>query len=156
MICRLIKFSGLILVFCWVLFTEIFVYAEGAQKWYKHCSVRICTISQIVSSADGVTVLDVKIGRLPGLYLLATFPLGIWLREGWSWHVDGNPPKQETIDVCVPEGCLIGIRLTPEHIRQFEQGRWLHVNFRDSKLQPVEVKLSLIGFTAAYASLAAE
>lgn len=94
--------------------------------------------------------------REPAPIALFTFPLGTWLREGWSWHVDGNPPKRETIDVCVPEGCLIGIRLTPEHIRQFEQGRWLHVNFRDSKLQPVEVKVSLIGFTAAYASLAAE
>lgn len=128
-----------------------------AREWQRHCVADRCAISVRFPAGDEADrLLRIQVFADPSPIALFTFPLGTWLREGWSWHVDGNPPKRETIDVCVPEGCLIGIRLTPEHIRQFEQGRWLHVNFRDSKLQPVEVKVSLIGFTAAYASLAAE
>lgn len=139
---------------------------EHGQKfkdWTARCetppgsTVERCYIFQnIVLKDSKQRVLHMAVGFLaandkPAAVL--TMPLGISLPPGVSISIDDAPPKPVVVERCDPSGCIGAFALDDSSIAALRAGRQAHVHFYDGTRRKISVPVSLLGFTAGFASL---
>ena len=89
-----------------------------------------------------------------GTYASITLPLGIYLPPGIALKVDQGLGRELPVTVCLPGGCKILLTLDDELLQAMKRGQRLRLRFYQASDDPVEVALSLRGFTAGHAALA--
>lgn len=124
--------------------------AQGAQGGKSTCSMAIAGATK---ATDGRTV-GIRLSQLPvtnrsdALFAIET-PLDLLLSKGIEMRVDGGPLMRLAFRSCHTDGCLAPFSLNSKVERQFRNGQALSIRVFDLNGKPVEVRLSLLGFTAA-------
>lgn len=145
-------------------------YAQSAtdtafQDWMLKCdgqgeAVQKCYVFQTLHLRQtGQRVLTVVVGNLgPNSARIVHFtaPLGIHLPAGVALKIDDGEPFAATVETCAADGCKFTIPLDDPILRSLQQGRVMRVGFLDSVTRrQITVAISLLGFSDAFAALAA-
>lgn len=119
-----------------------------------------CEMQQVALDASGNPVVLVRVIKLPeaeeaeALAIVNT-PLGTLLPSGLGFQIDGGEASALPFEWCVQEGCIVRLGLREPDVTALKRGS--AVRLRVASIadpdQPVELNLSLSGFTAAYDSL---
>ncbi|MBO9454119.1 invasion associated locus B family protein [Paracoccus sp. R12_1] len=121
-----------------------------------------CELYQLMQDADGNSVAELTLIPLTngdvaaGATLVA--PLETDLIQGLGFAVDNGKPRGYPFSFCAPVGCVSRIGLSAEELGQMKRGSAATVTlmpFGGDPKQPVELGLSLAGFTAAFDELSA-
>ncbi len=140
-------------------------HADDTQRIFGSWTLRCASDTQsgcmmfqnLVLKTGGQPVLQFGIGIAPddGVpTVLVSLPLGIALPPGIAIRIDQGTPATFPVERCEPDGCRAGMKLRDSTIKQLSQGQQLHVTFHDGARKPINVLLSLDGFSAAYQALA--
>ena len=126
----------------------------AAGDWDRLCDAEGCRIAQSLVAAEGTApLMTVRIWRTPEPTMLISVPLGIFLKPGLSLRVDSGRAEVHAFEVCDENGCHAGLRLDDALLTALRRGRVAVVGFEDSLRRPVQLPVSLTGFTAAFAAL---
>ena len=116
-----------------------------------------CYIFQnLVLREGGQRVLHVAIGYVKGQdypIALFTLPLGISIPSGTTVVVDDGERARIPIERCEPKGCRGGVKLGPKLYKAFQEGTEAVVTFHDAEREPVNVSVSLEGFSPGLQAL---
>lgn len=113
-------------------------------------------LQSVVNSETKQPVMQIRIGLLKEDHqpvAVITVPLGIRLPPGVTLQIDEQQPTRIAIERCMPEGCVVQFRLSPELVATFKGGVGGKVIFQDPTGRAVPVPFSLKGFTAGLGSL---
>jgi len=140
--------------------TETQTSVEPFEDWQVICDQLLdnkATCSMAISGAarapNGRTV-GIRLSQLPvktksnAVFAVET-PLDLLLSKGIEMRVDGGPLMRLAFRSCHNDGCLAPFSMNSEMARRFRKGQALDVRLFDLNAKPVEVRLSLQGFTAA-------
>lgn len=120
-----------------------------------------CQIYQLLHDANGSNVADISMVALPdggkasaGATIMT--PLETLLTANLQLKVDNGEPKVYPYTFCAPPGCFARIGLIPDELAQFKRGNKVTMTIVPLATpgQPVNVEISLKGFTAAYDAVA--
>ena len=138
-------------------------HGQAFKDWTARCEtppgsqLERCYIFQnIVLKESQQRVLHMAVGYLaangqPAVVL--TLPLGISLPPGVTISVDDGAAHPVVVERCDPSGCIGAFALDPAMIAALEKGRQARVDFYDGTRRKISVPVSLLGFTAGFATL---
>jgi invasion protein IalB len=89
----------------------------------------------------------------PNPVAVLTLPLGISLPPGITLRIDGGEPHRFAIERCVANGCKVGFILTRALLARFKAGLKAEILVHDASRSPINLPVSLRGFTAALAAI---
>lgn len=119
-----------------------------------------CELQQVAVDQTDNPVVLVRIVRLPSdadAEALAVFntPLGTLLPPGLSFQIDAAQTASLPFEWCVQEGCVVRLGLREPDIAAMKRGNQVNLTVTSiaDPATPVQLTLSLSGFTAGYDSL---
>ena len=138
---------------------------ETTQDWTTRCiktdqAKDPCELYQLMKDADGnsvaeMTLIPLKNGDVAaGATLVA--PLETDLIEGLGFAIDGGKANGYPFSFCAPVGCVSRMGFTAAELSGLKRGSKVTVSLRpfgSSSEQPIQLSLSLKGFTAAFDAL---
>jgi len=143
--------------------------SEGEQSDLSPQSLRDaksgapCVMAQIGSDKNGTPMLEMVLRKLPepqtvqGVAVIAVTdiitPLGVVLTSGVSMKIDSGKEQRAPYQICTEQGCLVREPLTEDAVARFKRGANTLLTIVAAQQGPIEVNLSLAGFTKAYAAL---
>jgi len=131
--------------------------------WEVRCvSETECVMTQLhrrsEQSADAVFTV-VKSGGLTGTdgqtfesFAEIVVPLGVYLPGGLGLKVDNQPAKAAPFERCIDEGCVVRAPISSTMLANLKAGGTVNIVIFGAPEQPVQIPMSLSGFTAAYDS----
>jgi invasion protein IalB len=135
---------------------------ETFQDWEVRCAPDgdDCFVYQLALDQDDNPVAEFSLVRLPaGSEAVAgatvVTPLGTLLPAGLVMQVNDGEARQYPFTFCSQVGCFAQLALTQESVSALQRGRVARLTLASvaAPSEPVELELSLMGFTAAYNSL---
>jgi len=136
-------------------------------NWEMRCVVDAqgkdpCQLYQLMKNSDGNPVAEISLFELPpdqpavAGATIAT-PLETLLTQQLTVSVDGRNGKRYPFSYCSLNGCYARIGLTSDDIADFKRGVNATVSIVPvtAPQQPVQLTLSLTGFTSGYAAVIA-
>ncbi len=119
-----------------------------------------CIIQQIVQNEQSARVAIIDIFKVDDDAVFEAgaaivVPLGVSLAEGVSLKVDSSLERRYQYTICINDGCVARIGLTPEDVQRMKNGREMEMSVYVGITadRRVELQISLIGFTKAYDAL---
>ena len=133
-----------------------------ANAWATSCgsaaraAPATCQLSQRAISSQNrrllaAVTLRFPAGGDPGLVITA--PVGVSLRAGVTFDVDGGAKQTLPYEVCDRDGCYASVPLSAELLNALQAGQKLNIAVENPQKQVATIPLSLAGFTAAYNSV---
>lgn len=133
--------------------------------WELRCitdrnQVEVCQLYQLLLDDKGNSVAEFNIFPLPegqqaaaGANIIT--PLGTLLTANLRLAVDGGQGKRYPYSFCNAAGCFARIGFTNDELAQFRRGANAQVTIASARApnQPVNLTLSLSGFTAGFNAL---
>ncbi|MDX5360756.1 MAG: invasion associated locus B family protein [Alphaproteobacteria bacterium] len=111
-------------------------------------------LQSVVVSETKRRILQAEVGdSQDGRILALTVPLGIYLPAGIEISIDGGEKMRIPVDVCQPNGCAGAVKLDNAMLNRMKNGSRAVITFKNVQLKPIDVPLSLLGFTAGYAQV---
>ena len=120
-------------------------------------------MAQIGNDKNGTPVLEVVLRKLAdpleadGQTAVAVLdvitPLGVVLTAGLSIQIDTGNVETAPFQICTEQGCLVREPIDEDLINRFRRGNVAKVQLVAANQGDVEAKISLAGFTKAYAAL---
>ncbi|MCA3508786.1 MAG: invasion associated locus B family protein [Rhodobacter sp.] len=136
--------------------------AATFEKWEQRCmrtedGADPCQLYQLLQDGQGNNVAEVSLFALPpGQQAVAgatiVVPLETLLTEQLTIAVDGAQPKRYPFTWCAPLGCIARVGFTQAEIDGFKKGAKATITIVPAGApdQPVNIDLSLKGFTAGF------
>lgn len=134
--------------------------------WEVRCSEgenKLCVMAQVGKTADGKTVLEVRIRKLEGAKtqdgqvipaaILITTPLGSILRAGVRVSIDGAEPRAGAFTYCLPNGCVLEQPMSEDFLAKLKSGSSAAMTFTMLQRGDITANISLKGFTKAFGAL---
>lgn len=119
-----------------------------------------CELYQLLKDSDGNSVAEMTLIPLSNGEVAAgatmVVPLETDLTKGLSFGIDGNKASGYPFSFCAPVGCVSRMGFTADELGALKGGSKANVEllpFGSDPENPVELELSLAGFTAAYSEL---
>lgn len=137
--------------------------ADQFGDWVRQCDPPqdgkpgTCFILQkTIMKESGQQVMAIGVGyygekQVPAAIITA--PLGIFLPVGLTLTVPGVEPVRVVVESCTPQGCRGGTALTDEILAAMKKGERAEIGMQDMRRRPVNLPISLKGFTAGFATL---
>jgi invasion protein IalB len=130
------------------------------NDWTKVCghdqtaNKDICyTTRDFSAAADKPPVLAVAIYEIKGddthIVRLLT-PVGLMLRPGFRFDVDGGSALEGAFEICFPNGCFAESRIPGSTVDQIKKGTTLDVAVRNQANNEVTFGVPLAGFGKAF------
>ncbi|HEY1735221.1 MAG TPA: invasion associated locus B family protein [Methylovirgula sp.] len=130
------------------------------NDWTKVCghdqsaNKDICyTTRDFSASADKPPVLAVAIYDIKGddtrIVRLLT-PVGLMLRPGFRFDVDGGTALEGAFEICFPNGCFAESRVNASSVDQMKKGTKLNIAVRNQSNNEVTFGVPLTGFGKAF------
>ncbi len=141
-------------------------YVDGTYgDWTKICQrtgtdVDPCGLTQLMTDEEGSPVAEITVFPLPpggeavaGANIVT--PLGTVLPSQITLRVDGGTPRRYPFFFCDVSGCYAQVGFTAAMIESFRRGNVATLTIASVMApdQPIDLTLSLQGFTAGYTSL---
>lgn len=114
-------------------------------------------VQNVINNADQKPVMQIAIGYLANDQTPAavfTLPLGVRLPPGALIAIDDKEGLRVPFERCLPEGCKVQFRMTPDHVASFKAGNAGKLTVQDAAGRGLAIPFSLKGFTAALNALA--
>lgn len=134
---------------------------EGVTRfddWELYCSegdgCRMMQRLVVEATRETVFLITILPGDEAGAFAgIVSVPLRGYLAPGIELQVDNRAPFQILYETCDPSGCHAGFALEGRVLQEFRAG--LNARFRvwTTRDEPVDLDISLIGFTRAFAAL---
>lgn len=120
-----------------------------------------CEMYQLLNDANGSPIAEISIAALPfGSQFAAgatvTTPLETFLPTGVGFRIgDATDMRIEAFRVCTVVGCIVRMGLSPDEVDQMKSGSTATLTIAPFVAvdHPVDITVSLAGFTAAYDDL---
>ncbi|WP_209424348.1 invasion associated locus B family protein [Pararhodobacter sp. SW119] len=141
--------------------------AATHRDWQIQCTrvneegQEICEMGQLLETDDG-PIAEISIVVLPEEAEFAagatiTTPLETFLPTGLGFRIDTSEMRQEPFQICAMIGCIARIGLSAEEIEAMRRGAsgFITIAHYSQVNQPIEIPVSLMGFTAAMDDLQA-
>ncbi len=118
---------------------------------------RICQMTQVINNPKtGKAIMQAVVIKPPGspsavMRLIA--PLGVWLRPGVGFNVDGGSAETVQFDFCLREGCIAQIAVSTGLANAMKRGSRGQISIQNIRRQKLDLAMSLRGFTASFDSL---
>jgi len=131
--------------------------------WEVRCVTETdCVMTQLhrrsEQSADAVFTI-VKSAGLTGndgqsfeAFAEIVVPLGVYLPGGLGLKVDDQPAKAAPFERCIDEGCVVRAPISATMLGNLKAGGTVNIVIFSAPERPVQIPMSLAGFTAAYDS----
>lgn len=135
---------------------------ETYNDWSLQCieveaDRELCQMYQLLKDSEGtelgdVYIFKVKDGGQAEAAGFFTVPLATLLPAMLTMQVDSGEAKQYEFYGCTQQGCLARVGFTAEDVARFKAGAEARIIIRPMAApdRPVELTMSLSGFTAAY------
>lgn len=132
-----------------------------APGWRVQCTgvgaATDCRLSQmVVLKKSKQLLLSVTVRRRakdqPPTVMLH-LPFGLYLPAGTSLKLDEAEAEKLPIESCNPRGCYAGLALDEPRLAALQAGKLLTVQLLSLNKKPINVTLSMSGFSAAYSQL---
>lgn len=140
---------------------EIQVTKQG--EWEIGClaGTTQCEMQQVAKDPSGNPVVLARLAKLPAgaeaqALMIFNTPLGTLLPTGLGFQIDSAQMATLPFEWCVQEGCIVRLGLREPDIAAMKKGGSVKlkvVSIADPQ-KPVDLTLSLAGFTAGFDSLA--
>lgn len=118
---------------------------------------RLCRMVQNVKDPkNGNPLMEVVVAKPPNqssVILSLRAPLGVWLRPGLTFGVDGGKADRVNFEFCLKGGCLAQIQLSAGKVNSMKRGSKAVIGMQNIRRQKLNLNVSLRGFTAAYGKL---
>lgn len=132
-------------------------------KWEIRCVTETdCVMTQLhrrsEQSADAVFTIVKPQGLVgdDGLPIEAfaeiVVPLGVYLPGGLGLKVDEQPAKAAPFERCIEEGCVVRAPISATMLGNLKNGGTVNIVIFGGPERPVQIPMSLDGFTAAFDS----
>lgn len=115
-----------------------------------------CRLAQhhaVADTKEALLVANVLVNEQKKPVAIFSLPSGVYLAPGILIRVDRNKPFKLLYETCNPSGCHAGFELKPSVLSAFKRGAIAAVRFFDPQQKPIDVNLSLAGFTKGFAAL---
>ena len=132
---------------------------EQIEDWQVTCNrvddSQTCgmTATGAAQTPDGRTIRvglsQLRITREGKALFAVETPLDLLLSKGIEMRVDGGPLMRLAYRSCHADGCLAPFSMNSGLALQFRKGNQLELRIFDLQGKPVDVRFSLLGFTAA-------
>jgi invasion protein IalB len=135
---------------------------EEFGAWELRCTAdnKECFLYQLITNDAGDPVSEISIIALPAGGEAVTgatvvTPLGTLLPAGITFRVDSGEPRQYPFSWCLRSGCFSRFGLPAQGLASLKAGSVAHMRLAaiDIPEQPIDLEISLSGFTAAYNAL---
>jgi len=139
---------------------------EKHGTWEVRCAPNeqgeVCNLYHLLSDKDGNSVAELNIEILPaggqasaGVTLVT--PLGTLLTSQVGWTIDAGKTRRYPFSWCEEAGCISRFGLTKGDIAAMKKGAGARVTVVSvtAPKTPIELDMSLTGFTAAFNSIPA-
>lgn len=80
-------------------------------------------------------------------------PLGVYLPGGLGLKVDDQPARAAPFERCISEGCVVRAPISSSMIEAMRRGSTATIVIFSAPEQPVQIPISLSGFTAAFQAI---
>ncbi len=124
--------------------------------WQLDCDqASSCRLSQSILITDTQEpILVLRIYHSGGDDLaIASLPLGVFLPAGIGLMIDDQPEQRFVYETCNQSGCHVGIPLDAAMLTSLRAGQTALLRVFDGGQQPVDLPLSLQGFSQGYDAL---
>ncbi|MCE8020458.1 invasion associated locus B family protein [Halomonas sp. MCCC 1A11036] len=116
----------------------------------EEASERICAMSQRQANAQGQQVLAIELLPSPeGLEGAIVLPFGLAVTQPVALTIDEGEPINASFSTCLPAGCVVPIDASSDTLAAMRAGNQLVVSASNVNGQPLELPVSLMGFSAA-------
>lgn len=132
---------------------------EHFQDWEVHCGAEAagsethCEMLQTVNrKGSDQPIMRIAIGYPPqtsGPVAIFVLPLGMRLPPGVQFKVDSGNAVRFPVQLCVTQGCRADLPLKDDMVRQLRAGHQATVTIHEPRGEPLDLPISLMGFTAA-------
>jgi len=122
-----------------------------------------CIMAQIGNDSKGTPILEMSLRKLPatqsvqGVEVVAVTdiitPLAVVLTAGLVMRIDSSDEQRAPYQICTAQGCLVREPLTVEAVNRFKKGGKAKLTVVSAEQGPVDVTISLTGFTKAYQNI---
>ncbi len=125
--------------------------------WQLDCDQTTpCRLSQsilITDTQEPILVLRVYHASAGEDLAIASLPLGVFLPAGVGLVIDSQPEQRFVYETCNQSGCHVGIPLNAALLSSLKAGQTALLRVFDSGQQPVDLPLSLQGFSQGHDAL---
>lgn len=130
------------------------------KEWTKVCgkdqaaNKEVCYTTRDFSAEPGkppvlaLAVYDIKGDDTKIVRML--MPIGLMLRPGFRFAVDGGQPTEGAYEICFPNGCFAEAKVKTATIDTMKRGTSLTVSVRNQANQQVDFAVPLEGFGKAF------
>jgi invasion protein IalB len=126
-----------------------------AEDWQVTCdktddarSCRMATTGTGNTAKGGTLAVQLASESTSGLFFFLT-PLDLLVAKGVEMRIDGGKPLKFAYRSCHAQGCVIPFRVAGALEESFRRGTKLDLRLFELDGSPVDVEMSLLGFTAA-------
>jgi invasion protein IalB len=156
----LVTAAGLLMATAgWAVAQQITVKATHGD-WQIQCPENVsdtnpCAMVQELINEQDRRILSAIILHPAGAepFLRIIVPLGVLLPGGMTLKIDAADVGTVGFINCLPDGCMTQVGLTADVLEQLKQGNQATVVIYEQTDKPIQLPLSLAGFTAAYGEL---
>lgn len=128
------------------------------DDWELHCpEAGDCRMTQrlvVEATRETVFLITILPGDEAGAFAgIVSVPLRGYLAPGIELQVDARTPFQLLYETCDPSGCHAGFALEGRVLQEFRAGLKARFRVWTARDEPVDLDVSLIGFTRAFETL---
>ncbi len=130
------------------------------QSWTKVCgkdpsaNKQVCYTTRDFSAEAGKPpVLALAVYDIQGddqRIVRMLMPIGLMLRPGFRFTVEGQPPIDGTYEICFPNGCFAEAKIKSAMLDTMKKGKSVDVNVRNRDSAEVIFQVPLDGFGTAF------
>jgi len=133
--------------------------------WSRECGMppgatqKLCQLTQWVKNPNGgerivgAVIIKAQGQQQAAAVLRFIVPLGIWLRPGIDFNIDGKSSAKLSYEFCNAKGCIAQMPLSAGQVAALKRGANANISIRSIRRQKLDLKVSLRGFTAGYDSM---
>lgn len=132
------------------------------QDWDVRCpksgKKSQCEMTQLVKNPNNdKPIMRVVMGypkQIDGPAMIFILPLGTRLAPGVQFSVDGSQAKRFPFQICLKQGCRADYPIKSGLLNKLKHGRKAQVSIVGPKGKQINLKISLLGFTASNKAIA--
>lgn len=128
------------------------------KDWEVHCPKSgqkdQCEMTQLINNpGNGKPIMRVIMGYPPQAQgqpaMIFILPLGTRLNSGVQVTVDNHKAHRFPFQICLEQGCQAAFPVKSSFLNQLKHGKSAQASIVGPKGNPINLKISLMGFTAA-------
>ena len=129
------------------------------SPWVKVCQTdasskkEMCLVTQEIRSQTNQFIASATLRQVTGdtkVSFVAAVPVGMLIQAGIRIQIDDKAPLEVKYGICFPNACFGEVEVPADFIASLKAGNQMVVSALNQAQKPINVPLSLKGFTKIY------